>query len=87
MNTQDAINKYNSALFAADGATAVKIGKTVYQIMEINPAGESESSCIVIKKANTVKDLIPDTYGSWFLWSGRGGKRRGLPKNVTPEFI
>jgi hypothetical protein len=60
----------------------VKIGKTVYGILEKE---HSEAGCVVyvIKKANTQKTLIyspkMDTYT---LWSGRVG----LPKYVNPQF-
>lgn len=83
MTTATQIEIYNSALFAADGANSVKIGKTIYSIEDIEQANETSSSVITIKKGNTVKQLMPNTGGGWTLWSGRCG----LPKLVEPEFI
>jgi hypothetical protein len=87
MTTQQQQAAYNKALKALDGAVEVKIGKTVYSIEEIKTATDNTAYSVVIRKGNTLKDLIPDTSGGWSLWSGRAGSRRGLPKNVTPEFI
>lgn len=66
--------------------TAVKIGKTVYTVIETEEYSASGFDYVsfTIKKANTTKTLIKNvTRNEWTLWSGRVG----LPKPVTPEFV
>jgi len=81
MNTAHA--KYDSLLYIADNAQFVKIGKTVYAIIEISRATETESAGITIEKGTTQKTLMPGLNGQWTLYSGHVG----LPKLVSPEFI
>ena len=85
MTTQAQVDTYNSALFSADGAQSVKIGKTVYSIVSRQVATmDNHCSIVEIKKGNTIKYLVPctETQG-WLLYNGR----MGLPKFIKPSFI